>query len=93
VRVESVTQHPEHVENAGIHRPDLVGMVVAQNPIDVSDCLSNVVTVSPIDGSEPFTSMDIVERDGPRSERDCWNRIYKANSSSGDGSTEKPTTA
>ena len=91
--VESVTQHPEHVENTGIHRPDFVRMVVTQNPVDVSDCFSNVVAVSPIDRSEPFTSVDVVERDRPWSKRDCWNRIYKANSSGGYGSAKKPTTA
>jgi len=93
VCVESVTQHTEHVENTGIHRPDLVRMVVTQNPVDVSDCFSNVVAVSPIDRSEPFTSVDVVERDRPWSERNCWNRIYKADSSGGYGSTKKPTTA
>src|SRR5262245_33783792 len=93
VSVEPVSQHSEHVENASIHRPDLVGMVVPQNPIDVSDCLANIVTVCPIDRPKPLTSMDVVERDRPPSERDCWKRIYNTNSSSGDGSTKKPTTA
>jgi hypothetical protein len=93
VGVEPITQHTEDVENASIHRPNLVGMVVPQDPVDVSDSLPNVVTVSPIDRSKPFTSMDVIERNRPWSERDCRNRIYKTNSSGGYGRAEKPATA
>jgi hypothetical protein len=93
VGVEPITQHTEDVEDASIHRPNFVGMVVPQNPVDVSDCLPNVVTVGPIDCSKPFTSMDVVERNRPRSEWDCRNRIYKTNSSGGYGRAEKTATA
>jgi len=93
MRVEPIAQHSEQIENAGIHRPDLVGMVVSQNPVDVSNRFPNVMTVSPIDRAKPFASMCIVERNRSRSERNCGNRIYETNRGSSNSRTEQPTTA
>jgi len=93
VRIEPISQHSKQVENAGVHRSDLVGMVVPQNPVDVPDRLPNVVAVGPIDGPQPFTGMDVVERNRSRSERNCRDRIYQTNGSGGHGRTEKTAAA
>jgi len=93
VRIEPITQVSEHVQNTGIHRPDLVGMVIPQDPVDVPDRLPNVVTVGPIDCPQPFTGMDVVERNRSRSERNCRNRIYETNGGGCRCRTEKVAAA
>ena len=93
VRIEPIAQHSQQIENAGVHRPDLVGMVVPQNPVDVADCLPNVVAVRPIDRPQPLTSMNIVERNRSRSERNCRYRVYQSDRSSGYRRTEQPAAA
>ena len=93
VRIEPIAQHSEQVENAGIHRSDLVGMMVSQNPVDVPDCLPNVVAVRPIDRPQPLTSMNVVERNRSRSERNCGYGVYQSDRSSGYRRTEQPAAA
>ena len=93
VRIEPIAQHSEQVENAGIHRSDLVGMMVSQNPVDVPDCLPNVVAVRPIDRPQPLTSMDVVERNRSRSEGNGRNRIYETDRGGGRSRAEQPATA
>ena len=60
VGVEPLSQIPKQVEDAGIHGSDFVRVVIPQDPIDVSDGLTNVVTVGPVDGPQPLAGMDIV---------------------------------
>ena len=91
--IEPVAQHSKQIENAGVHGSDLVGMVIPQNPVNVSDRFSNVVTVSPIDRPQPLTSMDVVERNRSRSERNCRDRIYETDRGGCRSRTEQPTTA
>jgi hypothetical protein len=88
VRIEPIAEHPKQVQNAGIHRPDLVGMVVAKDPVDVPNCFPNVMPVGPINGPQPFAGMDVVEGNRTRSEGNCGDRIYKPDGRGSNGSTE-----
>jgi hypothetical protein len=48
-RIESVSQHSQHIKDPGIHRSDFIRMMIPQDPVDVPHRLSNVMTVGPID--------------------------------------------
>jgi hypothetical protein len=61
-RIEPFAHHPEHVENAGIHRTHLVGVMIPQDPVDVPYRLSDVVSVGPVDGAQPFAGVRVVKR-------------------------------
>ena len=58
----------KQVENAGVHRADLVGVMIPQDPIDVLDGLTNIVAISPVDGPQPLPGMEVVQRHRPWSE-------------------------
>jgi hypothetical protein len=51
------------------------------------------VTVSPIDRPQPFTGMDVVERNRSRSERNCRDRINETNGGGGHCRTKKAAAA
>src|SRR5271169_5045946 len=61
-RVEAIAEHPQHVKDAGIHRPDFARIVIAQDPVDVAHRLADVMAVSPVDRAQPLSSMYIVKR-------------------------------
>ena len=57
---EAVAQAAEHVQYPGVHWPNLIGMVIAQQPIDVAHHLADVVAVGPIDLAQALAGMLVV---------------------------------
>ncbi len=61
VGIEPVAQHPEHIENAGVHRSELVRMMIPQDPVDVPHRLPDVMTVGPVNRAQPFAGVNVVQ--------------------------------
>src|SRR5271169_3257039 len=92
-RVEAVAEHPQDVEDAGIHWPDFARIMIAQDPVDVAHRLTDVVAVSPVDRTQPLAGMNVVERYRSRSEGHCRGRLDQTNGRNSSRGAEQPAPA
>ena len=92
-RVEAIAEHPEHIEDTGVHRPDFAGIMIAQDPVDVAHRLTDVVAVRPVDRAQPLAGMDIVKRYRSRSEGHCRGGLDQAHGRNSSRGAEQPAPA
>src|ERR1700677_1491336 len=85
---EPIAQAAEHIEHAGIHRPDIAAIMVAQYPINVAHHLADVMAIGPVHLAKTLARMHVVERDRSWGEGNGWRWLDRGNAGCNRGDTE-----